>query len=78
MTRWDKVVANVDTPGGHILVCLLLIGIGVVLLKVGIAKGEDLIVGATSVLWAAFRGDAGRLRGESEKVNSENITINSK
>lgn len=47
---------QLDTPGGHILTCLSLICIGAGLWKLGIPKADDLIVGATGVLFAAMRG----------------------
>jgi hypothetical protein len=55
MTMLDAI----DTPGGHIVVCLALILIGTGLLKIGIPRGEELIVGAGAVLFAAMRGRGG-------------------
>jgi hypothetical protein len=47
---------QLDTAGGHIMVCLALIGIGAGFYVLKIPKAEDLIVGATGVLFAAMRG----------------------
>jgi hypothetical protein len=50
-------IEGLDTPGGHILTCLLLIFVGAGLLKIGVSRGEELIVGAGAVLFAAMRGN---------------------
>jgi hypothetical protein len=52
-------IAQLDTPGGHIVVCLLLIVMGALLYKAGIPKTDDLIVGATGVLFGSMRGRGG-------------------
>ena len=49
-------LSALDTPGGHILVCMALIGIGALFHACGVPKAEDLIVGATAALFAAMRG----------------------
>jgi hypothetical protein len=56
MTALRSILDAIDTPGGHIIVCILLIGIGAGMWKLGMPKGDDLIVGATGVLFAAMRG----------------------
>jgi hypothetical protein len=50
----------IDTPGGHILICVLLIFIGAGMWKMGMPKSDELIVGATAVIFAAMRGDGGK------------------
>jgi hypothetical protein len=50
---------DLDTPGGHILVCLLLICLGAALVKAHIPKSEDIIVGALGVLFGSMRGRGG-------------------
>jgi hypothetical protein len=49
-------VEHIDTPGGHIVVCLVLILMGAALWKLGIPKSDDLIIGATGVLFGSMRG----------------------
>lgn len=51
---------QIDTPGGHICACFLLIAIGAAFFKFGIPKAEDLIVGATGVMFGAMRGNGAR------------------
>lgn len=55
---------EVDTPGGHILVCLLVIALGAGFCALRIPKGEDLIVGGSSVLFMAMR--AAKSHGKDE------------
>ena len=45
-----------DTPGGHMLVCLLVVLIGAAFCRVAIPKGEDLIIGGSGALFMAMRG----------------------
>ena len=52
----NKFLAAIDTPGGHILVCSIMIIVGGIMFKINIPKGEDIIVGAVAVLFAAMRG----------------------
>ena len=52
-------IAQLDTPGGHIVVCFGLIVLGALLFKLGIPKTDDLIVGATGVLFGSMRGRGG-------------------
>jgi hypothetical protein len=51
---------NLDTPGGHIIVCLTLILLGAALWKCAIPKSEDVIVGAVGVLFGSMRGRGGQ------------------
>ena len=53
-------IQMIDTPGGHIVVCIILIFVGAGLWKLGMPKGDDLIVGATGVLFAAMWGDGSK------------------
>jgi hypothetical protein len=50
---------DLDTPGGHLLVCLALILLGAIFTKFGIPKAEDMIVGAVGVLFGSMRGRGG-------------------
>lgn len=47
---------SLDTPGGHILVCFVLILTGTGMWFFHVPKAEDLIVGASAVIFAAMRG----------------------
>jgi len=58
MTMRD-LLAQLDTPGGHIVCCLILILLGAGLWAVGVPKSDDLILGATSVLFGSMRGRGG-------------------
>jgi hypothetical protein len=53
-------IQMIDTPGGHILVCIALIFIGAGMWKFGMPKSDELIVGATAVIFAAMRGDGSK------------------
>ena len=54
MTRFEQI----DTPSGHILVCLALILIGAAFHKASIPKSDDLIVGGSGALMMAMRSAA--------------------
>lgn len=54
-------LSQLDTPSGHIVVCLVLILVGAALWKLGVPKSDDLIIGATGVLFGSMRG-----RGETK------------
>lgn len=45
-----------DTPGGHILMLLMLIGVGILMVALHLAKGEDILIGAFGALLALLRG----------------------
>jgi hypothetical protein len=54
-----EIIGQLDTPGGHILCCLVLILLGAGLWKLGVPKSDDLIIGATGVLFGSMRGRGG-------------------
>jgi hypothetical protein len=58
---------DLNTPHGHIIVCLFLIVLGAVFTKLQVPKGEDLIIGATGVLFMAMR--------QSQRVPDANAQI---
>lgn len=45
-----------DSPGGHIFVCLVLILLGAGFAWLKLPKAEDIYIGAVMVLFAAMRG----------------------
>jgi hypothetical protein len=59
MSEHDSFIAQVDTPGGHILVCLTVIVIAVGMFFLKIPEYKDMVVGALAVLFAAMRGKGG-------------------
>ena len=75
--RFSLLVATLDTPGGHMLMCLLviLVGAGFALLK--IPKAEDLIIAGSGALFISMRGrgsenhDSGRLASPSDYLRDE-------
>jgi len=56
MDRFSRFVASIDTPGGMVLVCIVLILMGAAFSKLGIGKGEELITLSAGALFAAMRG----------------------
>ena len=52
-------IGQIDTPGGHILICLILIAIAAGLWALHVPKSDDLMVGAMSVLFGSMRGRGG-------------------
>lgn len=52
-------LSSLDTPGGHIVVCLALMILGAAFIKAHVPKGEDVIVGAVGVLYGSMRGRGG-------------------
>ena len=57
MDRFSRFVASIDTPGGHVIVCLIVMVFGFVACKLGIAKeGGELITGGAAALFLSMRG----------------------
>jgi hypothetical protein len=55
--RWfPRLVATLDTSGGHMLICLFVIGLGALFASIKLPKGEDLIVAGAATLFQAMRG----------------------
>lgn len=54
--RISRVMAAADTNGGHIFICLFVIGIGALFCSLKIPKGEDLIVAGAATLFQSMRG----------------------
>ena len=52
----SRLVAIIDTNGGHALISLVLIGLATVMLWLKIPKGDELFVAATTALFYSFRG----------------------
>lgn len=46
----------IDTPGGHVVVCILLLAVGALFVKIGVPKGEDMIVFSLGVLARSMMG----------------------
>lgn len=58
---FGRLCAGLDTPGGHMVFCLVLILVGAVMCKVGLAEeGKGVIGGATGAALMAMRGLNGR------------------
>jgi hypothetical protein len=51
-----RFVELLDTPGGHMVVCLLLVFIGAGFHLMQVPKAEDLIIGGSGALFMAMRG----------------------
>lgn len=51
-----RFVTVLDTPGGHMLVCVFIILLGAVLYHLKVPKGEDLMVAGAATLFQAMRG----------------------
>lgn len=52
--------AAIDTPGGHIVVCFFLIGVGAMFHRAGLPTQGDLVFGqATAVIFKAMVGQNG-------------------
>jgi hypothetical protein len=56
MNWFSRFVATIDTPGGHVIVCLTLIALGASLTWFRVPKGEDLFVAATAAVFLSMRG----------------------
>jgi hypothetical protein len=54
-----QLLAALDTRGGHILILLLLTLIGAGMTKLGLVKGEDIMIGSFTGLLVAMRGKGG-------------------
>lgn len=65
-------LAAIDTPGGHMLGCFVLIFIGVFIVKMGItSQGDALISGAAAAIFMAMKGQNGsKMRLESPTSTS--------
>lgn len=56
---------GLDTPGGHMLVCFLVILLGASFHALSIPKSDDLIIGGSSVLFMAMRSRRKEENGEA-------------
>ena len=54
--RFARTVASIDTAGGHLIVCLIVILIGAAFCALKIPKGEDLIMAGSGALFMSMRG----------------------
>lgn len=52
-------LAALDTRGGHILILLTLTLLGAGMTKLGLVKGEDIMIGSFTGLLVAMRGKGG-------------------
>jgi hypothetical protein len=59
MSAHDSFIAQVDTPGGHIMVCSLLIIVATGMYFLKVPEYRDVLVGSLTVLFAAMRGKGG-------------------
>lgn len=55
ITNWERFLDSFDSSGGHIVLLLVLLLIGAALHRTGIAKGEDVMIGAFGALLGALR-----------------------
>jgi hypothetical protein len=53
---WKELLDTLDTPGGHLVLLLLLFGTGALLQAAGVPEGRDVMVGSFSALLLACRG----------------------
>ena len=54
--RFARTVASLDTPGGQMIVCLIVILIGIACSVAHVSKGEDLIPLGAGGLFLAMKG----------------------
>ena len=55
ITNWERFLDSFDSSGGHIILLLVLMLIGAAIHQAGIAKGEDIMIGAFGALLGALR-----------------------
>lgn len=68
---FGRLCAGLDTPGGHMITCFLVIVLGAVLSKIGLVEeGRGLIATASGALLAAMRGLNGRSLQQSPPNNA--------
>lgn len=54
---FQRLCSGLDTPGGHMVFCLILIVVGAIMCKVGLAdEGKAVVGGATGAALMAMRG----------------------
>jgi len=53
--RWERFLDSLDSAGGHLVILLLLVGAGVFMQRFGLAKGEDILIGAFGALLGALK-----------------------
>jgi hypothetical protein len=54
--RFARTAATLDTPGGHMMLCLFVLFLGAGFCLAKVPKGEDLILMAAGALFGALRG----------------------
>jgi hypothetical protein len=73
-----RLVSTIDTPGGHMLVCLLVILLGAAFAWLKLPKSEDLIVAGSATLFQAMRGRGSEnhipVSGRTETLKVETST----
>ena len=52
---WERWLDSLDSSGGHIAMSFLLILLGVAMVKGGVAKGEDIMMGGFGALLMALK-----------------------
>lgn len=52
---WERLLDTLDSSGGHIAVLILLLLVGVGMVKFGVTKGEDVMMGAFGALLLALK-----------------------
>lgn len=58
--RLKNFFAELDTPGGHIIVCFAIMLVGATMHWIGVMDiGRDLIVGAAAAIYGAMKGRNG-------------------
>lgn len=55
----QKALRLLNTPGGHIVVLLFLIVLGLVAIKLRVPRGEEIMIGALAALWPLLTGQSG-------------------
>lgn len=56
MNLFERFLDSIDTPGGHICVLVMLMLMGVGMVHIGVAKGEEVLIGTFGALLAVLRG----------------------
>lgn len=52
-------IDQLDTPGGHIVVALLVFLVGVVMIVLKLPKGDEIVAGALACLYTSLRNAKG-------------------
>ena len=70
MRLWQQFLDSLDTAGGHIVLLMGAITVGLVGFHLGFSKADDIILGAGTILLQKLRSDGGKATPPDDTAKS--------